>query len=171
MLDSKDPADRAVAAHAPRLLDYLAPASRARFERIQDALRALAIPYALDPTLVRGLDYYGETVFEFVSVGAHLGAHATVLAGGRYDELVSVMGGRATPAVGCVGGRGPGLASQGLGRGVSALKKSVLRFSAQRAGPCVLRSDGERAKGERDKGERPGLRVLRFSAQRAGPCV
>ena len=100
MLDSKDPRDQAAAASAPRLVDYLSSGGRTRFERVQEALRALAVPFVLDPTLVRGLDYYGETVFEFVSVGAHLGAHATVLAGGRYDDLVAVMGGKPTPAVG-----------------------------------------------------------------------
>ena len=100
VLDSKDPRDRAVAADAPRLEHFLRPASRARFDHVQSALRALGLSFVLDATLVRGLDYYGETVFEFVSTGDHLGAQATVLAGGRYDDLVATMGGRPTPAIG-----------------------------------------------------------------------
>jgi len=103
VLDSKDPRDRAVAAGAPALSAFLSADGRARFENIQKSLHALGVPFVLDPTLVRGLDYYGDTVFEFVSVSSHLGAQATVLAGGRYDDLVGLMGGRPTPAVGYVG--------------------------------------------------------------------
>jgi len=106
VLDSKDPRDRAVAAGAPGLSQFLSDDGRARFSNVQKALQALGVPFVVDPTLVRGLDYYGDTVFEFVSGSSHLGAQATVLAGGRYDDLVGLMGGRPTPAVGYAGADG-----------------------------------------------------------------
>jgi hypothetical protein len=102
VLDSKDARDRAVAAGAPALAGFLSPHSHIRFAQLQAALRAVGLPFELDATLVRGLDYYGETVFEYVAAEGQLGAQATVLAGGRYDDLCTVLGGKPTPAVGCV---------------------------------------------------------------------
>jgi histidyl-tRNA synthetase len=103
ILDSKDDGDRALARDAPRPVDFLSPTARAHFDGVTAGLSRLGIPFSLDPLLVRGLDYYTRTVFEFVGeVG--LGAQSTVAAGGRYDGLVQTLGGRATPAVGFAGG-------------------------------------------------------------------
>ncbi|MCX7091422.1 MAG: histidine--tRNA ligase [Legionellales bacterium] len=98
ILDSKNPALRDIIASAPKLMDSLSETSRQHFSDLQTGLDALNIPYVINPTLVRGLDYYGHTVFEWVS--DRLGAQATVCAGGRYDLLVEQLGGQATPAVG-----------------------------------------------------------------------
>jgi histidyl-tRNA synthetase len=98
ILDSKDERTQEILQQAPSVLDYLNPESEQRFEQVQTLLTALQIPYVVNPHLVRGLDYYTHTVFEIVS--ADLGAQATVGGGGRYDGLVSELGGAATPAVG-----------------------------------------------------------------------
>ncbi len=98
ILDAKDAGTQAVLAEAPRLLDTLSSASRARFDQVLALLAALAIPFRLNPRLVRGLDYYGHTAFEITS--DQLGAQATVCGGGRYDGLVNQLGGPATPAFG-----------------------------------------------------------------------
>ena len=84
--------------NAPTLAEALAPESRDRFEQVKAGLEALAIPYTLNPRLVRGLDYYSHTAFEITST--QLGAQATVCGGGRYDGLVEQLGGPATPAIG-----------------------------------------------------------------------
>ena len=98
VLDSKDPGTRAVLAGAPRFDDYLGDEARSHFEGLCRVLDAAGVRYRLNPALVRGLDYYGRTVFEWVTEA--LGAQGTVCAGGRYDGLVEQLGGRATPAVG-----------------------------------------------------------------------
>lgn len=98
ILDSKNPALRDIIANAPHLLESLGETSRQHFTDLQAGLTALNIPFQINPTLVRGLDYYGHTVFEWVSDS--LGAQATVCAGGRYDALVEQLGGQATPAIG-----------------------------------------------------------------------
>jgi len=98
VLDSKNPGTQALLAGAPTLADALAGESHERFAQVRQALEALAIPFVLNPRLVRGLDYYGHTAFEITS--NQLGAQATVCGGGRYDGLVEQLGGPATPAVG-----------------------------------------------------------------------
>jgi histidyl-tRNA synthetase len=98
ILDSKDPHTCAIVEKAPKLPDYLSADSRAFFEQVQAHLKALDIPYELDPYLVRGLDYYTHTAFEIVS--PELGSQSTVCGGGRYDGLVEELGGPPTPAVG-----------------------------------------------------------------------
>ena len=98
ILDSKNPEMQTLNHAAPKLIDYLDDASKAHFDRTCDLLTALKIPFVITPTLVRGLDYYCHTVFEWVTTA--LGAQGTVCAGGRYDYLVEQLGGRATPAVG-----------------------------------------------------------------------
>ncbi|MEN9496150.1 MAG: hypothetical protein RLZZ137_1190, partial [Cyanobacteriota bacterium] len=90
ILDSKNSTTQALLADAPTLADALAPESRARFEQVQAGLAALAIPFTLNPRLVRGLDYYSHTAFEITS--SQLGAQATVCGGGRYDGLVEQLG-------------------------------------------------------------------------------
>lgn len=98
VLDSKNPELREVIAGAPILLDHLGEASRQHFATFCAGLDAAGIPYEVNPRLVRGLDYYNRTVFEWITTD--LGAQGTVCAGGRYDGLVAQLGGRATPAVG-----------------------------------------------------------------------
>jgi len=98
ILDSKNPDMAEMLAAAPRLLDYLSDASQAHFQRLRDFLDIMNIGYDVNPRLVRGLDYYSHTVFEWVS--GDLGAQATVCAGGRYDGLVTQLGGKAVPASG-----------------------------------------------------------------------
>ena len=98
ILDSKDPSTQALLADAPSLLDHLDEESRLHFEQLQSVLDQAGVAYDINPRLVRGLDYYCKTVFEWVTDA--LGAQGTVCAGGRYDGLVEQLGGRATPAVG-----------------------------------------------------------------------
>ncbi len=98
ILDSKNPDLQELIAKAPKLIDVLEEKSRAHFQAFCDGLSALGIPYTINPFLVRGLDYYGHTVFEWVT--DKLGSQATVCAGGRYDILVEQLGGSATPAAG-----------------------------------------------------------------------
>jgi histidyl-tRNA synthetase len=98
ILDSKDERTQAILQEAPSVLDHLNPDSRQRFEQVQTLLTALDIPFVINTRLVRGLDYYTHTVFEIQSTD--LGAQATVGGGGRYDGLVSELGGAETPAVG-----------------------------------------------------------------------
>lgn len=98
ILDSKNPDLQDIIQAAPKLWDCLSEPSRQHFTDLKAGLEALNIPFQVNPTLVRGLDYYGHTVFEWVS--DRLGAQATVCAGGRYDRLIEQLGGQATPAVG-----------------------------------------------------------------------
>ncbi|MGC9239113.1 MAG: histidine--tRNA ligase [Acidithiobacillus sp.] len=112
VLDCKVEGCRAVAAEAPRLLEYLDPESAEHFHQLRSYLDALEIPYRVNTSLVRGLDYYHRTVFEWVSDA--LGAQGTVLAGGRYDGLVEQLGGPTTPALGFAAGLERLLALQAL---------------------------------------------------------
>lgn len=98
VLDSKDPKTQALLADAPSLADYLETESREHFEGLKRMLSAAGVAFEVNPRLVRGLDYYCKTVFEWVTTA--LGAQGTVCAGGRYDGLVEQLGGKATPAVG-----------------------------------------------------------------------
>ena len=94
ILDSKNPAMQAIVEEAPRLSDFLGEASRAHFDGLQRLLRAQNVPFRINPRLVRGLDYYNLTVFEWVVDGL------TVCGGGRYDPLVEMLGGKPAPACG-----------------------------------------------------------------------
>lgn len=98
ILDSKNPSMQLLIADAPKLIDVISEESRQHFLNLCNGLEALSIPYTVNPFLVRGLDYYGHTVFEWVT--DKLGSQATVCAGGRYDKLVEQLGGKSTPAVG-----------------------------------------------------------------------
>lgn len=102
ILDSKDESDKRVNAGAPAYSDYLNAQSRAFFDAVRRGLDALGIAYRISPKLVRGLDYYCHTAFEFVTTD--LGAQGTVMGGGRYDGLVGLMGGPDTPGVGWAAG-------------------------------------------------------------------
>ena len=98
VLDTKNADTQAVLVDAPKLVDYLDEESRVHFEGLKARLDAAGIPYVINPKLVRGLDYYSKTVFEWVT--DKLGAQGTVCAGGRYDGLVEQMGGKPTSGVG-----------------------------------------------------------------------
>ena len=98
LLDSKAPEDQPFLNGAPKFEDYLCDACREHFDAVKRYLNRIAVPYTIDPRIVRGLDYYTRTVFEFVSDA--LGAQSTVCAGGRYDGLVKSLGGPNVPAVG-----------------------------------------------------------------------
>lgn len=98
ILDTKNPELQKVLDNAPKLLDYLDDESREHFEQLCSLLDAVGIQYEINPKLVRGLDYYNKTVFEWVT--SALGAQGTVCGGGRYDGLVEQLGGHATPSIG-----------------------------------------------------------------------
>jgi histidyl-tRNA synthetase len=98
VLDTKNPALQEIAQSAPKLIDFLGKESRAHFEGLQRLLKANNLPFTINPRLVRGLDYYNLTVFEWVT--DKLGAQGTVAAGGRYDPLIEQLGGKPTAACG-----------------------------------------------------------------------
>jgi histidyl-tRNA synthetase len=102
ILDSKDEGDRKLIAEAPLLREHLNESSRRFFEAVLEGIDSLGIPHKVNPKLVRGLDYYCHSVFEFVTT--ELGAQGSVLAGGRYDGLIETMGGPKTPGVGWAAG-------------------------------------------------------------------
>lgn len=98
ILDSKNPDLKEIIANAPKLIDYLDEESAQHFEKVQQYLTQAGVKFTVNPCLVRGLDYYTKTVFEWVT--DHLGAQGTIGAGGRYDGLVEQLGGKPTPALG-----------------------------------------------------------------------
>jgi histidyl-tRNA synthetase len=102
ILDSKDPRDKAFVADAPKIDDFLSDDAQAFFGRVTSGLDAAGVAWMRAPSLVRGLDYYRHTAFEFVT--DRLGAQGTVLGGGRYDGLMESLGGAPTPAVGWAAG-------------------------------------------------------------------
>ena len=138
ILDSKNPDVIAVAAGAPKLIDELNEGSRARFARVRALLDALGVKYQIDPGLVRGLDYYTGTIFELKTKAGELGAQNTVAGGGRYDRLVSSLGGPNTPAIGF---------ALGIERALLAIpdQRRELRARAGR----LLRADGRGGAGLR----------------------
>jgi histidyl-tRNA synthetase len=135
VLDCSSPECRAATEDAPKILDYLDDACRAHFEAVRAGLDEEAIPYEIDHRLVRGLDYYTRTTFEFVS-GALSPAQATVCGGGRYDGLAEVLGGEPTPGVGF------GL---GLERLLLAAGREGTAQSPSRAVRCFVVALGEEA--------------------------
>lgn len=134
LLDSKAPEDQPFLDCAPSFDQYLCDACRAHFESVKRYLDHLAVPYVVNPRIVRGLDYYTRTVFEFVSDA--LGAQSTVCAGGRYDDLIESLGGPSVPATGF------GL---GLERLLMAIEATEPQGDAQRAGIQVI-ALGEQAR-------------------------
>ena len=102
ILDSKDDGDRRLVEDAPLMQDYLNQSSLAHFAAVRAGLDRIGVAYRLNPRLVRGLDYYTHTAFEFTTQA--LGAQGTVIGGGRYDGLVETMGGPSTPGIGWAGG-------------------------------------------------------------------
>lgn len=124
VLDTKNPAMQAMAEGAPKLLDFLGEASLAHFNGVRALLDAVGLAYRINPRLVRGLDYYNLTVFEWVTT--KLGAQGTVCAGGRYDGLIEQLGGKPAPAVGF-----------GMGLERLLLLLETLNLQAPTAGPDV----------------------------------
>ena len=102
ILDTKIDFEIALLQDAPTITNFLTPNDAGHFEEVQIYLKALGVPFALDPTLVRGLDYYTRTTFEIIS--GNLGAQDALCGGGRYDKLVETLGGKPTPAVGFAAG-------------------------------------------------------------------
>jgi histidyl-tRNA synthetase len=102
ILDSKDESDRRVVANAPTIAGFLTEPAAQFYARLQTHLDRFGVPFRENPRIVRGLDYYGHTAFEFIT--SKLGAQGTVMGGGRYDGLVEEMGGPPTPAVGWAAG-------------------------------------------------------------------
>ena len=153
ILDSKNPQMQALIAEAPQLNDHLDPASREHFEGLCALLEAAGIKYEINPRLVRGLDYYSKTVFEWVT--DRLGAQGTVCAGGRFDSLVEQLGGKATPAIGF---------AIGLERLTSLLETQALPLEAYRPQVYLLRAgDAAQSPGfllaEALRDALPGLRL------------
>ncbi|WP_113632942.1 histidine--tRNA ligase [Pectobacterium peruviense] len=131
VLDTKNPQIQELLNDAPVLTDYLDDESRAHFEALGELLTQSGIPYTVNPRLVRGLDYYNRTVFEWVTTS--LGAQGTVCAGGRYDGMVEQLGGHATPAVGF---------AMGLERLVLLVQSVNPDFKAQSGVDAYLISSG-----------------------------
>lgn len=135
ILDCKSPVCKEIAKDAPNMLDYLDDECAAHFEAVKARLTTLGISYTINPRIVRGLDYYTRTVFEFVS--SDIGAQGTVCGGGRYDGLVSELGGNATP------GLGFGL---GLDRLILLMEAQGLDFMPAKACDLYIAPMGEAAK-------------------------
>jgi len=153
ILDSKNPDMAEMLADAPQLLDHLDEASREHFEALKARLDAAGIAYRINPRLVRGLDYYSRTVFEWTTTA--LGSQGTVCAGGRYDGLVEQLGGKPTPAVGF---------ALGVERLILLLETlELIPAESQRGPDAYLLAMGERAErealllGEQLRDALPGL--------------
>lgn len=127
LLDSKSPEDQPFIDSAPAFVDLLCEACREHFEAVQRYLNQIAVPYVVNPRIVRGLDYYTRTVFEFTSDA--LGAQSTVCAGGRYDGLIASLGGPDTPAVGF---------ALGLERLLMTIEAAGPSAAAERAGIQIV---------------------------------
>ncbi len=153
ILDSKHPAMAGIIAGAPSLLDHLGEASRAHFDRLRAGLEAAGIAHVVNPRLVRGLDYYARTVFEWIT--DRLGAQGTVCAGGRYDGLVEQLGGRPTPAVGF---------AMGMERLIALLEEQAPALRDPVDVYLVMMGDAAAARGmllaEALRDRLPGLRLL-----------
>jgi histidyl-tRNA synthetase len=135
ILDSKSPVDQAILAGAPATIDALTPEDRAHFEQFCALLEAFSVPFVVQPKLVRGLDYYTRTVFEVLCSGGGLGSQNTIVAGGRYDRMISELGGPASPAIGF---------AIGLERVLLAMGEQP----REKRAPCALLPLGPRAEQE-----------------------
>jgi histidyl-tRNA synthetase len=154
ILDSKNPDMQALNEAAPKLIDHLDDESKQHFEQLCQVLNAVGIEYEINPRLVRGLDYYGKTVFEWVT--DQLGSQGTVCAGGRYDGLVAQLGGKSATAIGFAIG----------------LERLVALLEATEALPAIKQTDaylvavGEQAMThaplltERLRDELPGIKLI-----------
>jgi histidyl-tRNA synthetase len=169
ILDSKNPAMQPMIEAAPKLLDHLGPGARAHFEALQGLLRDAGIAFVVNPRLVRGMDYYNRTVFEFVS--SDVGAQSTIAGGGRYDGLFAQLGGKPTPACGFAAGvervllamqaagaaAGGGTLAYALYMGEKGARRSWTDVIALReAGIAVLRSSEDGFKAPMKRADRSG---------------
>lgn len=134
ILDCKSPVCSAIAEGAPKILDFLCEDCSAHFESLKSILTSYGVQFKVNPKIVRGLDYYTRTVFEFVSTD--IGAQGTVCGGGRYDGLVSELGGQPTPALGF---------GMGLERLILTMEKQGVEFLKPRTCDIYLVSMGENA--------------------------
>lgn len=159
VLDSKVPRTKEIVADAPQLADYLEDESRAHFDGWRQALEDLGIAYEVSPQLVRGLDYYTRGVFEWTT--NELGSQGTVLAGGRYDNLVSQLGGSPSPAVGW---------ASGVERLVLLLEKQQAAASADAAQVyfCTVGEAAERRARVLAESLRTALPALRLTLNAGG---
>ncbi len=157
ILDSKNPATQAVLDGGPTLEDFLDDEANADFARLCELLQAAGVTYVVNRRLVRGLDYYNKTVFEWVT--DRLGAQGTVCAGGRYDGLVEQLGGNSTPAVGCAMGMERLvllLAEQGVVADIPAVDVYVVAVG--NAAQCLALMTTERV-----RQEQPQLRIVQHT--------
>lgn len=134
ILDCKSPVCSEIAAGAPKILDYLCDDCKAHFEAVQQYLNAMQIDFTVNPEIVRGLDYYTRTVFEFVS--NEIGAQGTVCGGGRYDGLLAELGGKPMPACGF---------GMGIERLLLLMDAQNVPFPERKACDIYLASMGEKA--------------------------
>ncbi|WP_348550149.1 histidine--tRNA ligase [Acidithiobacillus sp.] len=170
VLDCKVESCQEISRDAPQLLAHLDPESAAHFALLQELLRSMGIAYEINPRLVRGLDYYHRTVFEWVAEG--LGAQGTVLAGGRYDALVAQLGGPDTPAIGFALGmeRLLALRAASMGEELAALPHVFLgALDAESLAAIFQRAEELRARGLRVISAGPAsIKSLLKQAQRSG---
>lgn len=134
ILDCKSPVCSEIAKDAPKILDYLCDDCSAHFDKLKEILDAHGIAYTVNPKIVRGLDYYTRTVFEFISTD--IGAQGTVCGGGRYDGLVSQLGGQPTPALGF---------GMGLERLILVMEKLGIKFNDPVTPDIYIAPMGEKA--------------------------
>jgi histidyl-tRNA synthetase len=153
VLDCKEEKCQQLANTAPRLLDHLSEESRKHFETVLKMLDELEVPYDITPSLVRGLDYYIHTVFEFVPTGGEEASQSSLIAGGRYNNLVKDLGGRDTAAVGAAGG---------IERLIDRLKEEGVELTITDAPQIFVAHLGDQAK-------RSALKVLRILQQAGIP--
>jgi histidyl-tRNA synthetase len=125
ILDSKDPRDREAAQGAPPLVDLLDPADKAHFDSLCRYLDVLGVSYEIDPSLVRGLDYYTRTLFEVRATESDLGSQNTISGGGRYDNMIESLGGPKVPAI-------------GFAMGLERILASMPAIAGRRGPGCVL---------------------------------
>lgn len=138
ILDCKSPQCHKIVEGAPSVLDSLDDDCKAHFAEVQRILTALGIPYVVDPGIVRGLDYYTRTVFEFVC--EEIGAQGTVCAGGRYDNLIEELGGDPTPAVGFAAGIGRMLMAMEASRGELVPEKNMDLYVGSRGEEAAVQA-------------------------------
>ncbi|MBS4199774.1 histidine--tRNA ligase [Bacillus sp. FJAT-49732] len=137
ILDCKKDRDHELMKSAPSILEYLNEDSKQYFEKVKQYLSAIGIDYIVDPTLVRGLDYYNHTAFEIMSEAEGFGAITTLCGGGRYNGLVQEMGGPDTPGIGF---------ALSMERLLSALEAEGINIEAEHTADCYIISLGEKAK-------------------------
>ena len=138
ILDCKSPQCHKIVEGAPSVLDSLDDDCKAHFAEVQRILTALGIPYVVDPGIVRGLDYYTRTVFEFVC--EEIGAQGTVCAGGRYDNLIAELGGDPSPAVGFAAGIGRMLMAMEASRGELVPEKNMDLYVGSRGEEAAVQA-------------------------------